>query len=44
MIQRETEFLPTYIQMLNKYSGGYGFENSRNRRKVVNYMNRGYCI
>ena len=27
MIQRGTEFLPTYIQMLIKYSGGYGFES-----------------
>lgn len=31
MIQRGTEFLPTYIQMLIKYSGGYGFENIRSR-------------
>lgn len=29
MIQKGTEFLPTYIQMLIKYSGGYGFEKFR---------------
>lgn len=26
MKQKGTEFLPTYIQILVKYSGGYGFE------------------
>lgn len=26
MEQKGTEFLPLYIQMLIKYSGGYGFE------------------
>lgn len=26
MKEKGTEFLPTYIQMLIKYSGGYGFE------------------
>ena len=31
MIEKGTEFLPTYIQMLIKYSGGYGFENLRSR-------------
>lgn len=31
IIQRGTEFLPTYIQMLIKYSNGYGFESLRSR-------------
>ena len=26
MKEKGTDFLPTYIQMLVKYSGGYGFE------------------
>ena len=26
MVQKGTEFLPLYIQMLIKYSGGFGFE------------------
>lgn len=29
MIRKGTEFLPPYIQMLIKYSGGYGFEKYR---------------
>ena len=29
MVQRGTEFLPPYIQMLIKYSGGFGFEKYR---------------
>jgi hypothetical protein len=27
MVEKGTEFLPTYIYMLIKYSGGYGFES-----------------
>ena len=33
MIEQGTNFLPTYIQMLIKYSGGYGFESLRYREK-----------
>ena len=29
MRQKGTEFLPTYIQLLIEYSGGYGFESYR---------------
>ena len=29
MRQKGTEFLPTYIQLLIEYSGGYGFESLR---------------
>lgn len=31
MIGKGTEFLPAYIQILIRYSGGYGFESLRNR-------------
>lgn len=31
MTEKGTEFLPAYIQMLIKYSGGYGFESLRNK-------------
>ena len=30
MIKKGTEFLPYYIQMIIKYSGGSGFEQYRN--------------
>lgn len=33
MKQKGTEFLPTYIQLLIKYSGGYGFESYRRKAK-----------
>ena len=33
MIEHGTEFLPTYIQMLIKYSGEYWFESLRYREK-----------
>lgn len=31
MIEKGTEFLPYYIQMIIQYSGGIGFENYRKR-------------
>lgn len=31
MIEKGTEFLPYYIQMIINYSGGIGFENYRER-------------
>lgn len=35
MIEKGTEFLSVYIQMLIKYSGGYGFESLRNRENKI---------
>ena len=32
MNQKGTEFLPTYIQMLIKHGGGYGFEKQKENR------------
>lgn len=31
MIEKGTEFLPYYIQMIIQYSGGIGFEKNRNK-------------
>lgn len=31
MIEKGTEFLPYYIQMIIQYSGGIGFEQYRNK-------------
>lgn len=42
MIEKGTEFLPEYIKMLIKYSGGYGFERRcYNDRKRIKY--NGQC-
>lgn len=34
MIGKGTEFLPYYIQIIIKYSGGIGFENYRERNET----------
>lgn len=40
MIEKGTEFLPYYIQMIINYSGGIGFENYRERIANVNLWKR----
>lgn len=40
MIEKGTEFLSYYIQMIINYSGGIGFENYRERIANVNLWKR----